>query len=74
LAQSKTARCSGFRYGAPANVIAPQQKLLAADLAPGEAERRLGGERPVVGPLVLRLPWLIAGVHPDAGALPPRLR
>src|SRR5271166_2925873 len=33
LAQSNTERCSGFRYGAPSSVIAPQQKLLAASIS-----------------------------------------
>src|SRR5215467_1965806 len=33
LAQSKTARCSGLRCGAPSKVMAPQQKLLAASIS-----------------------------------------
>src|ERR1700746_425853 len=33
LAQSNTERCSGFRCSAPSNVIAPQQKLLAASIS-----------------------------------------
>src|SRR5271165_5065881 len=33
LAQSNTAKCSDLRWGAPSNVIAPQQKLLAASIS-----------------------------------------
>src|SRR6185437_5993169 len=33
LAQSKTARCSSFRCGAPSKVMAPQQKVLAASIS-----------------------------------------
>ena len=40
LAQSNTARCSAFRYGAPSSVIAPQTcRFAASTSAFGEAER-----------------------------------